>query len=516
MNKFSKKTILVAAYSVIALAFAGCGSSGSGSSHAPAKGKANLNVKISHSNALQANALGSNYKLTENTPEQITTTASSGTVIGQKKLAGDANKSESFPEDNINPDTYSITANTYSLISGSNTITCTPSNSPQSITLAAKDIKTVHIQYSCKKSAATIDNIAVSVSGLSNSGTTKVTATFTPTSGGSAVTAPITITGDGGKATVSLTDAITYNVSTNSISGYSATYNPQKITATAGATETIAFAKIAPPADGTYRTEFDGTNLNVQQLIKINSTAGGSLTMDWTSTEDSANPGQCLPVQIKSSDWTALPVSISKSNCKNKVCQCSGSVTITAGKDIQVDFTGANAGSNRVSWPHIISLTSSNACSGDFCNVLPNKLLGGYYTDWATYHYPHDFPFQRLYGSHLNTVFYQAAKINNPTSTNPTVGFFDPGTDPYLTAGIAQWHYDHPGSHVLLSFGGWGDSGANTQPSGDIESVLGGQPSATATRATRSLAQEMVNAAFVYGFNGVDIDYEWWGAYGTK
>jgi GH18 family chitinase len=452
-----------------------------------------------------------NYKLQDSGPEDIKIINNAKT-IQEWHSSGDAQSIENDTKEFLAAGTYTVTANTYVLGTGASALTCTPDNATQTKTLGNNDNWQPQINYSCANNPKPTkpDTITVSASGLDGSAATTIEATFTPLTGGQATNAQINIQNGSGSSTVQLNDATQYSVSASSVTGYNASYQPATLIAKSGGTEKIVFAKAAPPASGTYTTTFDGTHLYTPQPIALNNSADASLLIKWTSYD---NTGKCYPITLQSSSWADIAVSVSKSDCNGVVCQCAGSAAIKKGESIQVVLPTKLAKGDpiKVSWPEISGMTSNTACTGNFCNVAPGKLLGGYFTDWATYHYTQDFPAQRLYGSHLNTVFYQAALINNPTSSNPTVGVFDSGDDPYLMAGLAQWRYDHPNSHVMLSFGGWGDTTAGTHPSADIENVLKQGKSAT----TKILADNMVNAAFVNGFNGVDIDYEWWGAINT-
>ena len=268
---------------------------------------------------------------------------------------------------------------------------------------------------------------------------------------------------------------------------------------------------VLAPDDQSYSVKFDGTNQYNPVLISFSSSIpadpGFDLALKWTT-----NGGSCEDYRptIMTVSWSDTPITSIVSDCHGALCVCHGTVNVS-GQEIMMQSVQAKDTTVNASWPQITNMKSATAADSA---LLPKKLLGGYFTDWATYHYPLDFPYQRLYGGdqnrsvHLNTVFYQSAKIVNPATAKPGVALFDSGSDPYLMSGVAQWRYDHPQSRVLLSFGGWGDDTQGTHPSADIQSVLEAGDVVV-------LAHQMVDAAVADGFNGVDIDLEWWGAPGT-
>lgn len=115
---------------------------------------------------------------------------------------------------------------------------CLSAFSPTSAT-ANTTAPTVNLTYSCSQVAQ--DNINVNVSGLPST-TSSITATFTPTNGSTPVTQTVTLSNGSGSGIVKLTDGAVYNVSSTTVNGYNASYNPQPLTATANGTETISYS----------------------------------------------------------------------------------------------------------------------------------------------------------------------------------------------------------------------------------------------------------------------------------
>jgi chitinase len=154
-----------------------------------------------------------------------------------------------------------------------------------------------------------------------------------------------------------------------------------------------------------------------------------------------------------------------------------------------------------------INVDLKDTCQGTQCNdPAAGKLLGAYYTDWANYHYsqnpknmlmPNQIPLQ-----HLNTIFYDVAKIDNKTAD---INFVDINHDQYYMPAFDTLKQQYPYLNLIYSFGGWGDAGSASYPSYDLAAIFDQQN----PKLIQTLADNMVNTMLTLGFNGIDIDYEW-------
>ncbi len=122
---------------------------------------------------------------------------------------------------------------------------CTGTFNPSAATSSAATPPTVHLTYQCVQVAQ--DQVNLKVSGLPTS-TSSITATLTPTTG-SPVNQNIPTSNGSGSATVNLTDGMIYQVSSTAVTGYTASYSPQPLTASQNGSETISYA-VAPPVTG--------------------------------------------------------------------------------------------------------------------------------------------------------------------------------------------------------------------------------------------------------------------------
>lgn len=119
-----------------------------------------------------------------------------------------------------------------------NNMSCVGSFSPETVVSSATNPPTSQLNYQC--TAIAQDKIPVSVSGLPNS-INSLTLTFTPNTSSAPVTTTVTLVNGAGSGIVTLTDGTIYTVSTTPVPGYTATFNPQPLTATSSATEVLTF-----------------------------------------------------------------------------------------------------------------------------------------------------------------------------------------------------------------------------------------------------------------------------------
>ena len=114
---------------------------------------------------------------------------------------------------------------------------CTPTFTPNSAT-ATTSAPTVQLAYSCAQ--VTADTVSVQITGAPST-TSSINVTFTPTGNANAITQAISLTNGTGEGTVQLTDGAVYTVSANPLSGYTVSFSPQPLTASANATEVITY-----------------------------------------------------------------------------------------------------------------------------------------------------------------------------------------------------------------------------------------------------------------------------------
>ncbi|MBA2651722.1 MAG: hypothetical protein H0U73_05595, partial [Tatlockia sp.] len=114
---------------------------------------------------------------------------------------------------------------------------CLPTFNPINAT-AASTPPTVNLTYTCTQIA--LNNVSVSISGAPTT-TTSVNVSFTPTGNSAPIVQTITMSNGAGSGVVQLTEGGIYTVSADDLNGYTASYAPQPLTATAEAKESITY-----------------------------------------------------------------------------------------------------------------------------------------------------------------------------------------------------------------------------------------------------------------------------------
>ncbi|NUT54236.1 MAG: chitinase [Saccharothrix sp.] len=150
----------------------------------------------------------------------------------------------------------------------------------------------------------------------------------------------------------------------------------------------------------------------------------------------------------------------------------------------------------------------------------------GYFTSWRTgrdgtpAYLPSDIPWTKV--THLNYAFAHIDAQNRVSvgpdgPDNPSTGMTWPGVelDPSLPYKghfnlLTKYKKQHPNVKTLVSVGGWAETGGFFNPDGTRNASggfyrLGAQPQSTVD----AFADSAVQFIRTYGFNGVDIDYEY-------
>lgn len=124
---------------------------------------------------------------------------------------------------------------------------CIASFNPATLVSSAQNPPTSRLTYNCTSIAQ--DKVPVNVSGLPTT-LSSLALTFTPNNQSTPINATVPIANGSGSTTVTLTDGTIYTVSAATVSGYTATFSPQPLTATSTATETITFQKQSSGSGG--------------------------------------------------------------------------------------------------------------------------------------------------------------------------------------------------------------------------------------------------------------------------
>ena len=217
-------------------------------------------------------------------------------------------------------------------------------------------------------------------------------------------------------------------------------------------------------------------------------------------------------ITIKLQSYSGTDISLAKSfiisqwplcNSSSKSSHTTESLPQYVSMPYDIALPGVNAEGKSVQDISLVDQASTEAKQ----NPLPGKYLAGSFIAWANYHYnaKNDTPAftpADILNTNLNTIYYAIGYADKSSN----VSMVDPWADGTYVPGFAQVRTNNPYFNVILSFGGWG---AEIAPSGEIEKIL------SSSDTTDTFAKRAVATIYLYGFNGVDYDWEWWAAVGT-
>jgi chitinase len=142
----------------------------------------------------------------------------------------------------VNGSTYSFSTPLISY----NGYNCTPTFNPATLVANATSTPTTNLTYQCVQIQQ--DSVTLDVQGAPST-LTSLNVTLTPNDNSAPITQTINLTNGAGSSIISLTDGVIYTVKADAVAGYSVSFSPQPLTATANAVETIIFSQI-PQSSG--------------------------------------------------------------------------------------------------------------------------------------------------------------------------------------------------------------------------------------------------------------------------
>ncbi|RTL10232.1 MAG: glycoside hydrolase family 18 protein, partial [Neisseriaceae bacterium] len=149
------------------------------------------------------------------------------------------------------------------------------------------------------------------------------------------------------------------------------------------------------------------------------------------------------------------------------------------------------------------TLNIAQPCSSTSCKDPGNgKIISGYYPNWARY--GKNFPLSKVPFANMNEVLYAFIGFDPATGDVKSLdAWADQNEMPTLSKAVLQYPY----MHATLSFGGWTNAGAFTAP------MFAQLTSSDASIA--NFTKQSVAAMRAAGYDGIDIDWEWWSSYTT-
>lgn len=261
---------------------------------------------------------------------------------------------------------------------------------------------------------------------------------------------------------------------------------------TTTAVNTISFASNVPNLD--------------QAALNYGNFYSSEAKTSWSKTTDTVTGLTKYTVALSQVNWDGKPVAINLAK--------GGTMTFTWNLNAAGDtFDKVVPIISNVVINGNQAYSIAGQCTGSACtDPGQGKQIVGYQEQWSVYgahqYYPENIPF-----ANLNTINYAFVDFATP-KTYPYAGSgsygivsADDGADYRQLVALWKEKQRRPYLKVVLSFGGWTNDNETTSPDINFEQMTDAQQQAFAKQAA-ALVKSM-------GFDGIDIDWEWWANHRT-
>ncbi|MED7787984.1 glycosyl hydrolase family 18 protein [Francisella sp. 19X1-34] len=260
----------------------------------------------------------------------------------------------------------------------------------------------------------------------------------------------------------------------------------------------------------TYDFKSPFKDYNNKIVLNINNVASAK-TIEFTSNfKPKAGWGNCFGTRADLVNFASTQNSKGDYVTKMTLKDSEGSFDLTQSCDIM----GTDSG-NAIVLPGVVvpivsdlkvdgkDLEIERPCAGNVCkDPAPGYTNAAYYAQWAVWgrkYNPYDFKYNKL-----NTIIYAFIGFDKNTGNIKTL---DASADSWGLSAAARAAKKYPYLKSFLSFGGWTNNGVTTAPM--FEQLASNQQS------MENFAKQSVELMRKLGFNGIDIDWEWWSDYGN-
>ncbi|WP_245806427.1 glycosyl hydrolase family 18 protein [Francisella halioticida] len=259
----------------------------------------------------------------------------------------------------------------------------------------------------------------------------------------------------------------------------------------------------------TYDFKAPFKDYNNKIVLNINNVSSAKMVEFTSNFKPKAGWGNCFGTRADLVDFVSTQSSngdyVTKMTLKD-----GGSFDLTQSCDIM----GTDSG-NAIVLPGVVvplvndlkidgkNLEIERPCAGNICkDPAPGYTNSAYYAQWAVWgrkYNPYDFKYNKL-----NTIIYAFIGFDKDTGNIKTL---DASADTWGLSAAARAAKKYPYLKSFLSFGGWTNNGVTTAPM--FEQLASNQQS------METFAKQSVGLMRKLGFNGIDIDWEWWSDYGN-
>ncbi|WP_442902189.1 glycosyl hydrolase family 18 protein [Francisella sp. 19X1-34] len=259
----------------------------------------------------------------------------------------------------------------------------------------------------------------------------------------------------------------------------------------------------------TYDFKAPFKDYNNKIILNINNIPSAKTIEFITNFKPKAGWGNCFGISADLINFATTQNSKGEYITKMTLQDSEGSFDLTQSCDIM----GTDSGNAVVLPGVVVPLVSSlkvdgkaleieRPCPGNVCkDPGAGYTNAAYYAQWAVWgrkYNPYDFKYDKL-----NTLIYAFVGFDKTTGNVKTL---DASADSWGMSAAARAMKKYPYLKTYLSFGGWTNNGKTTAP---MFEMLASDDS-----KMQNFASQSVELMRKLGFNGIDIDWEFWSDYG--
>lgn len=256
----------------------------------------------------------------------------------------------------------------------------------------------------------------------------------------------------------------------------------------------------AQTIDNIESIAFSSTVANLDEIgLSYGNFYNSNAKTSWSKSTNSITGLTDYVLKITNTDWSGNAVK----------------VPLTSGGTLAFAWDGANNNGHPIE--QVVPIITNVKINGGsyvidgICSTCKDpgqgKQIVGYQEQWSVYdshkYYPENIPFDKLNTINYGFVDFVTQK-GYPFDGVGSYGIYsaDGGADYRQLVALWKAKQRYPYLKVVLSFGGWTNDGETIFPDINFEQMTDAQQQAFAKDAA-SLVKK-------FGFDGVDIDWEWW------